>query len=171
MWFGSQYHNIVIELDTRAASDLTLAYTINRDTGKITANSNALATKPDMSSLPTAGVLSGMEILAVYVQLDTAERRLKAQAAQTVRFVYSQGATYSTVSTDAGATKEVSNFFNHPVTRLLWAWRAASATSEDRHEWFEFGAYRATKVQVGKGAPGPDAYHRVQDVVPEIRSI
>lgn len=162
---GSQYHNIVIEMETRAYSQLALAYQVDRETGQMVPQSNASDSAPPADA--TQGVLSGMDILAVYIQLDTAERRLKAQAAQTVRFVYAQGAQYSTVATDAASTKEVSNFFNHPVTRMLWGWRGLDKVSGNRHEWFEFGAYRGARLRVGGGS-GAAAYHRVQEVVPEI---
>jgi len=152
---GSQYHNIVLELKTRAYSQLARLISTNETSGAIT---RADATTPP----PGQGVLSGMSLLAVYVQLDTAERRLKAQAAQTVRFVYTQHASYSTVSTDLGATKQVSNYFNHPVARLVWAWRSQEAVAEN--EWFRFGAYAGRKVLRSVGL------YQKQEVVPEISS-
>jgi len=167
---GAQYHNIVLELDIRPASEVKIAGILDRATGSFAPRQSAAPIFEPVEDTQQ-GVLSGLSILAVYIQLDTAERRLKAQAAQTMRMVYVQGAQYPTVATDAGTTKQISNFFNHPTTRYLWAWRAASHTSlaVAKPEWFEFGGYRAGRYFLQAGAAVGATYYPVQEVVPEIQ--
>lgn len=173
---GSQYHNIVLQLSTRSYSQLALALRVYRETGQIVAmSSNLIDSGPAILDSADAfgsnqGQLSGLSILAVYVQLDTAERRLKAQAAQTVRMVYVQSAPYSTVATDQASTKSITNYFNHPVTRFLWAWRATEATSAPANQqWFRFGAFRGSRYPLSTiSSPASDGYFPVQEAVPEI---
>ncbi len=172
---GSQYHNIVLQLSTRAYSQLALALKIYRETGQIEAlASNLIDSGPAILDSGSSfgsnqGQLSGLSILAVYVQLDTAERRLKAQAAQTVRMVYVQSAPYSTVATDQASTKSITNYFNHPVTRFLWAWRATEATSHvANQQWFRFGAFRGSRYAVSRTNSPLVSYFPVQEAVPEI---
>jgi hypothetical protein len=173
---GSQYHNIVLQLSTRSYSQLALGLRVYRETGQIVAfSSNLIDSGPAILDSADAfgsnqGQLSGLSILAVYVQLDTAERRLKAQAAQTVRMVYVQSAPYSTVATDQASTKSITNYFNHPVTRFLWAWRATEATSSPANQqWFRFGAFRGSRYPLSTvSSPASAGYFPVQDAVPEI---
>jgi hypothetical protein len=176
---GSQYHNIVLQLSTRAYSQVALALAIYRETGQIEAlGSNLIDSGADICDSGNFGTnmgqLSGLSILAVYVQLDTAERRLKAQAAQTVRMVYVQSAPYSTAATDQASTKSITNYFNHPVTRFLWAWRATAATAQPANQqWFRFGAFRGARYPLTTGAAGAEAtadngYFPLQEAVPEI---
>jgi len=153
---GMQYHNMVFEMKTRAFSDLARKITVAATSGAITLASGALP--PATATTGAEGVLSGLSLLAVYVQLDTAERRLKAQAAQTVRFVYTQHTSYSTVASDAASTKQVSNYFNHPVTRFVWGWRSAEA--EASKQWFRFGGFAGRKALRGGLALS-------QEVIPE----
>ena len=175
---GSQYHNIVLQLSTRAYSQLALALAIRRETGAINPlASNLLDSGAEILDTADAfnsdmGQLSGLSILAVYVQLDTAERRLKAQAAQTVRMVYVQSTPYSTVATDQASTRSITNYFNHPVTRFLWAWRATAATAtQSNQQWFRFGAFRGSRYPIAvpqSGLTSSNGYFPVQEAVPEI---
>lgn len=176
---GSQYHNIVLQLSTRAYSQLALALQVFRESGQIKAlptnliDGEVLSTPIEILDSSSSfgsnmGQLSGLSILAVYVQLDTAERRLKAQAAQTVRMVYVQSAPYSTVATDQASTKSITNYFNHPVTRFLWAWRATAATAQPANQqWFRFGAFRGSRYSISRD-DSPLGYYPVQEAVPEI---
>jgi len=141
---GAQYQQVKLQLKLRKYTDLAMKFTYV-ESGEMTAVADVSVAEP-------SGVISGMQILAVSVYLDQAERRLKAQTAQTSRFVYVQRETHDTNVDQKAHTINFDNHFKNPVSRLLWAWRADAAKS--RKEYFQFGAYRGTRVRVSNAQGG-----------------
>jgi len=157
---GGAYQDVSLRLNLRSFEDLRLQLVCNFSTGALARDLVGLQQRVLQ---PDQGRLVGATILATFVQLDVAERRLKAQATQTMRFVYAQSAEYNTINSDAGQVKRVTNMFKNPVTRFVWAWRSATAVAEK--EYFRFGGYRAVPPNVLGGT------FMSQEVVPECSQI
>jgi len=135
---GLQYQTLKMQMDLRKYTDLAMKFEYAID-GSLAPQSNISVDEPN-------GVISGLNVLGVFMYLAPAERRLKAQVSQTVRFTYTQNESFSTTNDNAGRTTDYALHFKNPVSRLLWTWRSQAAL--DRKEYFQFGSYRGTRSRI-----------------------
>lgn len=145
---GLQYHQIQVDLDIRGRTQLASEITVTSATGTL---AKAALTSGDFAA--GEGEISDFKLRAVFVHLDTAERRVRAQQPVTMMFVYPQNQEMAFSST-GGSVQEFRNYHNHPVVDLLWAYRGADKTratvgGDGICEYFNFGAYSGAKVPAG----------------------
>lgn len=150
-----QRHKVEIEISLRARSALCI---------QVTEAAGGVFTKTATPVSITGGAMKSFKLVCHMVHLGETERGVRATTPETAMYITPQTQVISVANSDAGATKEVSNYFNHPVTSFQWMYRSQAA--EDGNEWFQFGSYADYKSVTG--ATGAD--YQPQRVIDAISS-
>jgi hypothetical protein len=174
---GLQQHQVQVKMDIESKDNLIIVGQLNRATGAFNRNLTPFSTLGTPSNPTAYGNMKGLSLRCVYVYLDTAERRVRAQQPEVKMFVSQQiqavsisASAFGTAGTAGSTDFQFQNYFNHPIIDFLISFRTRESLRQK--EYFNFGVYRAGKTIIDAWGQLSDPvlgnatdYYSVQEVV------